>query len=456
LKQRFNGIQPTQMYFQRVPARPAWSHTDRVAMPGCHPQAWRALGNGWPITSWSRAQRRHGKIGSMLRWLTAGESHGRALVAICEGMPAGVRISTADVAAALARRRAGYGRGARMKFEQDEVELTGGVRHGQTLGGPVAIRVANTEWPKWDVVMSPDPVDAGELAQLARAAPLTRPRPGHADLAGMQKYGHDDARPVLERASARETAARVALGELARRFLAQVLGAAIVSHVVSIGAVSAPDGVLPLPEDAGRVDDDPVRCLDPAASEAMRAEVDAARKDGDTLGGVVEVVVYGLPPGVGSYAHWDRRLDARLAAALMSIQAIKGVEVGDGFTTARRRGSAAHDEIDGGPGGIRRRTNRAGGIEGGMSTGEVIRLRAAMKPISTVPRALATVDVRTGEPAKAINQRSDVTAVPAAGVVAEAMVALVLADAAIEKFGGDSVAETARNLRGYLESLVVS
>jgi chorismate synthase len=392
----------------------------------------------------------------MLRWLTAGESHGRALVAICEGMPAGVRISTADVAAALARRRAGYGRGARMKFEQDEVELTGGVRHGQTLGGPVAIRVANTEWPKWDVVMSPDPVDAGELAQLARAAPLTRPRPGHADLAGMQKYGHDDARPVLERASARETAARVALGELARRFLAQVLGAAIVSHVVSIGAVSAPDGMLPLPEDAGRVDDDPVRCLDPSASEAMRAEVDAARKDGDTLGGVVEVVVYGLPPGVGSYAHWDRRLDARLAAALMSIQAIKGVEVGDGFTTARRRGSAAHDEIDGGPGGIRRRTNRAGGIEGGMSTGEVIRLRAAMKPISTVPRALATVDVRTGEPAKAINQRSDVTAVPAAGVVAEAMVALVLADAAIEKFGGDSVAETARNLRGYLESLVVS
>jgi chorismate synthase len=398
----------------------------------------------------------------MLRWLTAGESHGRALVAICEGMPAGVRIATPDIAAALARRRAGYGRGARMKFEQDAAEITGGVRHGVTLGGPVAIRVANTEWPKWDVVMSPDPPDPddppgrAESAGLARAAPLTRPRPGHADLAGMQKYGHDDARPVLERASARETAARVALGEVARRFLQQVIGIQIVSHVVSIGQVSAPDGIVPGPPDAARVDSDPVRCLDPAASAAMQAEIDAARKDGDTLGGVVEVLCYGLPPGLGSHVHWDRRLDGRLAAALMSIHAIKGVEVGDGFGTARRRGSAAHDEIDGGPDGIRRRTNRAGGIEGGMSTGEVIRLRAAMKPISTVPRALATVDVRTGEPAKAINQRSDVTAVPAAGVVAEAMAALVLADAAMEKFGGDSAAEAARNLRGYLESLVIS
>jgi chorismate synthase len=392
----------------------------------------------------------------MLRWLTAGESHGRALVAICEGMPAGVRIATPDIAAALARRRAGYGRGARMKFEQDAAEITGGVRHGSTLGGPVAIRVANSEWPKWDVVMSPDPVEQAGLANLARAAPLTRPRPGHADLAGMQKYGYDDARPVLERASARETAARVALGELARRFLQQVIGVQILSHVVAIGPVSAPDGVRPGPADAARLDGDPVRCLDPAASAAMQAEIDAARKDGDTLGGIVEVLCYGLPPGLGSYVHWDRRLDGRLAAAMMSIHAIKGVEVGDGFATARRRGSAAHDEIDGGPGGIRRRTNRAGGIEGGMSTGEMVRLRAAMKPISTVPRALATVDVRTGGPAKAINQRSDVTAVPAAGVVAEAMAALVLAGAAIEKFGGDSAAETARNLRGYLKSLVVS
>jgi chorismate synthase len=392
----------------------------------------------------------------MLRWLTAGESHGRALVAIYEGLPAGVEITTADVAAALARRRAGYGRGARMKFEQDEVEITGGVRHGRTLGGPVAIRVANTEWPKWETVMSADPVPPEDLADVARNAPLTRPRPGHADLAGMQKYGHDDARPVLERASARETAARVALGELARQYLRQSFGIEVVSHVVSLGAVRAPEGVLPGPQDGPRVDADPVRCLDAAASAAMREEIDAARKDGDTLGGVVEVVGYGLPPGLGSHVHWDRRLDGRLAAALMSIQAIKGVEVGDGFTTARRRGSQAHDEIEPSADGIRRTTNRAGGIEGGMSTGEVLRVRAAMKPISTVPRALATVDVRTGEPAKAINQRSDVTAVPAAGVVAEAMVALVLADAAAEKFGGDSVPEVRRNHRGYLDSLVIA
>jgi chorismate synthase len=392
----------------------------------------------------------------MLRWLTAGESHGRALVAIYEGLPAGVEVTTADVAAALARRRAGYGRGARMKFEQDEVEITGGVRHGRTLGGPVAIRVANTEWPKWETVMSADPVPPEDLADVARNAPLTRPRPGHADLAGMQKYGHDDARPVLERASARETASRVALGEFARQYLRQSFGIEVVSHVVSIGAVCAPAGVLPGPQDGPRVDADPVRCLDGAASAAMREEIDAARKDGDTLGGVVEVIGYGLPPGLGSHVHWDRRLDGRLAAALMSIQAIKGVEIGDGFTTARRRGSQAHDEIEPAADGIRRTTNRAGGIEGGMSTGEVLRVRAAMKPISTVPRALATVDVRTGEPAKAINQRSDVTAVPAAGVVAEAMVALVLADAAAEKFGGDSVPEVRRNHRGYLDSLVIT
>ena len=392
----------------------------------------------------------------MLRWLTAGESHGRALVAICEGIPAGVEITTDDIAAALGRRRAGYGRGARMKFEKDEAELTGGVRHGRTLGAPVAIRVANSEWAKWESVMSADPVEEAILADLARNAPLTRPRPGHADLAGMQKYGHDDARPVLERASARETAARVALGELARRFLHQALGAEIVSHVVSIGPVAAPDGLVPSPDDGARIDADPVRCLDQTASAAMQDEIDAARKDGDTLGGVVEVVVHGLPPGLGSHVHWDRRLDGRLAGALMSIQAIKAVEVGDGFATARRRGSAAHDEMDGTGAGIRRRTNRAGGIEGGMSTGEMIRVRAAMKPISTVPRALATVDVATGEPARAINQRSDVTAVPAAGVVAEAMTALVLADAALEKFGGDSVTETRRNLRGYLDALVIT
>ena len=392
----------------------------------------------------------------MFRWLTAGESHGRALVAICEGVPAGVRVSTEDVAAALARRRAGDGRGARMTFERDEVELTGGVRHGRTLGGPVAIRIANTEWPKWETVMSPDPVAAATLQGQARNAPLTRPRPGHADLAGMQKFGHQDARPVLERASARETAARVALGEVARRLLSQVLGIEILSHVVALGQVRVPGEVMPGPDDAAAVDADPVRCFDPATSKAMVAEIDAAKKAGDTLGGVVEVLAFGLPPGLGSFTHWDRRLDARLAGALMSIQAIKGVEVGDGFTTATRPGSVAHDEIEVTPKGVARRTNRAGGIEGGMSTGEVIRLRVAMKPISTVPRALDTIDTSTGEPAKAINQRSDATAVPAAGVVAEAMVALVLAEAAVEKFGGDSAEEMRRNAESYLKTLVIS
>ncbi len=392
----------------------------------------------------------------MFRWLTAGESHGRALVAVCEGVPAGVQVGTGDIAAALARRRAGYGRGARMTFEQDEVELTAGVRHGRTLGGPVAIRVANTEWPKWETVMSADPVDPAILDGLARNAPLTRPRPGHADLAGMQKYGHTDARPVLERASARETAARVALGEVARRLLSQVLGIEILSHVVSIGGTKIPDGVMPGPADKAAIDADPVRCADPATSQAMVAEIDTAKKEGDTLGGVVEVLAFGLPPGLGSFTHWDRRLDARLAGALMSVQAIKGVEVGDGFTTATRRGSQAHDEIEATENGVARRTNRAGGIEGGMSTGEVIRVRAAMKPISTVPRALDTIDTSTGDAAKAINQRSDVTAVPAAGVVAEAMVALVLAEAAVEKFGGDSADEMRRNAESYLKALVVS
>jgi chorismate synthase len=392
----------------------------------------------------------------MFRWLTAGESHGRALVAICDGVPSGVRITTEDLAAALARRRAGYGRGARMTFEQDEVELTGGVRHGSTLGGPVAIRIANTEWPKWEAVMSADPVDPGRLEGVARNAPLTRPRPGHADLAGMQKFGHTDARPVLERASARETAARVALGEVARQLLRQVLGIEILSHVVAIGSIQAPASTMPGPQDKAAIDADPVRCADPATSQAMVAEIDTAKKEGDTLGGVVEVLAFGLPPGLGSFTHWDRRLDARLAGALMSVQAIKGVEVGDGFTTATRRGSQAHDEIEAAEDGVRRRTNRAGGIEGGMSTGEPLRLRAAMKPISTVPRALDTIDTGTGEPAKAINQRSDATAVPAAGVVAEAMVALVLAEAAVEKFGGDSVEEMRRNAESYLKALVIS
>ncbi|MDH2424159.1 chorismate synthase [Sphaerisporangium sp. TRM90804] len=391
----------------------------------------------------------------MLRWLTAGESHGPELVAILEGLPAGVGVTTADVQRALARRRLGYGRGARMKFEQDEVTIVGGVRHGQTLGSPVAIRVGNTEWPKWETVMAADPVDPDLLAAQARNAPLSRPRPGHADLSGMQKYGFDDARAVLDRASARETAARVALGEVARNFLKQALGVDIVSHVVAIGAAEAPDGVIPSPAELAAVDDHPARCLDPEAGAAMIEEIDDARKEGDTLGGVVEVVAYGLPPGLGSYVHWDRRLDSRLAAALMGIQAIKGVAVGDGFETARRRGSRAHDEIENTPGGVRRVTNRAGGVEGGMTNGEPLRVRAAMKPISTVPRALSTVDVLTGEPAKAINQRSDVCAVPAAGIVAEAMVALVLADAAVEKFGGDSAEEVARNLSGYLSSMVI-
>jgi len=389
----------------------------------------------------------------MLRWLTAGESHGPSLTAIIEGLPAHVRITSTDVADALARRRLGYGRGARMKFEQDEVTLSGGVRHGETLGGPVAIIVGNTEWPKWEQVMASDPVDPVELEALARNAALTRPRPGHADLVGMQKYGWDEARPILERASARETAARVALGAVASAFLEQALDARIVSHVVRIGTAEAPYGSIPTPDDVARLDADPVRCLDPDAAKAMVAEIDQAHKDGDTLGGVVEVVVHGLPPGLGSHVHWDRRLDARLAAALMGIQAIKGVEVGDGFGLAATPGSLAHDEIVSTAEGIRRASGRSGGTEGGMTTGEVLRVRAAMKPISTVPRALRTIDVATGEEAVAHHQRSDVCAVPAAGIVAEAMVALVLAEAVLEKFGGDSVAETRRNAQGYLDAL---
>ena len=391
----------------------------------------------------------------MLRWITAGESHGPALVAVLEGLPAGVEITTALVGDELVRRRAGHGRGARMAFERDEVEFLGGVRHGLTLGSPISVRVGNTEWPKWETVMSPDPVSADELAAQARGAALTRPRPGHADLAGMQKYGFDDARPILERASARETAARVAIGTFALQFLRQTAGIEVLSHVVSIGSATAPDGVLPTPAQRDDVDADPVRCLDPEASAAMVAEIDAAKKDADTLGGIVEVVVHGLPPGLGSHVHWDRRIDSRIGAALLGIQAIKGVEFGDGFTQARSRGSVAHDEIVGTAEGVRRLTGRAGGVEGGMTTGEILRVRAAMKPISTLSRPLSTIDVRTGEPAKAIAQRSDVCAVPAAGVVAEHMVALILADALLEKFGGDSVAETRRNVDGYLAALVI-
>lgn len=386
----------------------------------------------------------------MLRWLTAGESHGPALVATIDGLPAHVQVTSADVAAALARRRLGYGRGARMKFEADQVTIIGGIRHGETLGSPVAIQIGNSEWPKWETVMAADPVDPEVLAEQARGAKLTRPRPGHADLVGMQKYDWDEARPILERASARETAARVALGQVARNFLEQAYGITVLSHVVELGTARAPAGLLPKFEDLARIDESPVRCADPAATEAMVAEVDQCHADGDTLGGVVEVLAWGCPPGLGSHTMWDRRLDARLAGALMGIQAIKGVEVGDGFELARSRGSAAHDEILRDDQGVARAGHRAGGTEGGMSTGEVLRVRAAMKPIATVPRALRTFDTATGEAAVAHHQRSDVCAVPAAGVVAEAMVALVLAEVCLEKFGGDSVAETKRNHEAYV------
>jgi chorismate synthase len=389
----------------------------------------------------------------MLRWLTAGESHGPQLTAVLEGLPAGVVISTKDVQLALARRRLGYGRGARMKLELDQASFTGGVRHGKTIGGPIAIVIENTEWPKWQQVMSPDVVDEAELTG-ARAEALTRPRPGHADFTGMQKYGFLDSRPVLERASARETAARVALGEVASAFLRQ-LEIYLVTHTVALGTVQATSSLeLPKPNHVDEIDEDPLRAFNSELSAAMVAEVDRAHKDGDTLGGVVEVLVYGMPPGVGSYVHWDRRLDSQLAGALMGIQAIKGVEVGDGFETAKRRGSEAHDEMKVGESGlVERLSDRAGGIEGGMSNGEIIRVRAAMKPISTVPRALQTIDVATGEQAKAHHQRSDVCAVPAAGVVAEAMVALTIANAVLEKFGGDSLQETQRNMLSYLDSI---
>lgn len=390
-----------------------------------------------------------------MRWLTAGESHGEALTAILEGIPASVEITTADIDFHLARRRLGMGRGARQSFEADKVTILGGVRLGLTQGGPIAIQISNSEWPKWEKIMSADPVDKDEIEKLARNAPLTRPRPGHADLVGMQKYDFDDARPVLERASARETASRVALGAVARAFLEQSVGISILSHVLSIGDVRVPTAVpLPNSDSMYRIDQDPVRCADAKTSALMIAEIQDAHSNGDTLGGVIEVLAFNMPPGLGSYVHSDRRLDARLAAAIMGIQAIKGVELGDGFETATRRGSVAHDEIEKSPDGkIVRKTDRAGGTEGGMSNGEVLRVRAAMKPISTVPKALDTVDLATGLPAKAFNQRSDVCAVPAAGVVAEAMVALVLAEAVLEKFGGDSVAETRRNFESYVQHL---
>ncbi|MBN9191269.1 chorismate synthase [Microbacterium sp.] len=388
----------------------------------------------------------------MLRVLTAGESHGPELVALMEGLPAGVPVSRAAIQADLARRKLGYGRGSRMKFEEDELTISAGVRHGLSLGSPIALRIGNTEWPKWVEVMSPDPVELTDRSR-GRGAALTRPRPGHADLVGMQKYDFDEARPILERASARETAARVALGAIARSFLGE-LGIRLVSHTTAIGPVEAPaSAALPTPDDVDALDADPLRCFDTATSARMVAEVDDARKDGDTLGGVVEVLAYGVPPGLGSHVQWDRRLDGRLAQALMSIQAIKGVEVGDGFATTRRRGSEAHDELFSTADGIARASDRAGGTEGGMSTGTLLRVRAGMKPIATVPHALRTVDVATGDTASAHHQRSDVCAVPAAGVVAEAMVAIVLSEAVLEKFGGDSVGETRRNLEAYLAAI---
>lgn len=389
----------------------------------------------------------------MLRWQTAGESHGEALVAMIEGLPAGVHITSNDVVSALARRRLGYGRGARMKFEQDKVRLLTGVRHGVTLGSPIAVEIANTEWPKWTEVMSADPLDH-EVEQVGRNAPLSRPRPGHADLTGMRKYGFNDAREVLERSSARETASRVALGAIADAFLQQALGVRTVAHVIGIGGEYTNKSLaLPTPDDVAALDASPVRTLDKDAQARMMARIDEAKANADTLGGVVEVLAYGMPAGVGTYVESDRRLDAALASAIMVIQAIKGVEIGDGFAEADRPGSAAHDEmVTDENGKIKRLTNRAGGIEGGMSNGEIIRVRAAMKPIPSIPRALRTVDVLTGEAAQAINQRSDFTAVPAASVVAEAMVRLTLAKYALEKFGGDSLQETRRNVESYVAS----
>jgi chorismate synthase len=377
------------------------------------------------------------------------------LIGIIEGVPAGVSLTTTAIQSELARRRLGFGRGARQKFEEDQVTIKSGVRHGLTQGGPISIEIANTEWPKWEKVMATDPVDAVELEGLARNEPLSRPRPGHADLVGMQKYNFTDARPILERASARETAMRVALSVVARELLREVAGVEIFSHVVSIGKVKAENRDTPSSKDRETIDVSPVRAASVELSELMVAEIESAHREGDTLGGVFEVVVENCPIGLGSHVHWDRRIDSRLAGAIMGIQAIKGVEIGDGFTSASRRGSEAHDEIERIDGAITRQSNRAGGTEGGMTTGERLRVRGAMKPISTVPKALSTIDVATGESAKAINQRSDVCAVPAAGVIGEAMVALVLAEALLEKFGGDHIEETKRNFQSFLANISI-
>jgi chorismate synthase len=386
----------------------------------------------------------------MLRYLTAGESHGQALVVIVEGLPAGLQVTAEQIQAELGRRRLGYGRGPRQRFEVDEIELLGGIRHGRTLGSPVAIEIKNTEWFRsdvWHEEMSPAPG--------VTKKPLTQPRPGHADLSGMQKYGFTDARDVLERASARETAARVAAGALAKIFLSTI-NVEILSHVTQMGSAKSVGTLRPAMSDLQQVDDSPVRCFDQSAEQAMIAEIEAAAKDGDSLGGIVEVLAYGLPVGLGSYVHWDRKLDGLLAQALMSIQAVKGVEIGDGFEVAGRRGSAAHDAItfDAQSGDYRRETTLAGGTEGGMTTGELLVVRAAMKPLATLNRpTLKTVDTVTKQETTSFKERTDVTAVPAMGVVAETMVALVLADEAQRKFGGDSVEEFVRNARSFAASL---
>jgi chorismate synthase len=382
----------------------------------------------------------------MLRFLTAGESHGPALTAILEGIVADVPVSEKEIRGELARRRHGYGRGTRMKLEEDRFEITGGIRHGRTIGSPVSILIHNTEWPKWEQVMAIGSEDA-----VTEDPPLTRPRPGHADLAGMLKYGFADARPVLERASARETAARVAIGTICKAFLA-ALGVQVLSHVIEIGDIRTSDTALPQPQDIEKIDASAVRCADPEAEKGMVALIDEMRRKGDTLGGVFEVLAYGVPPGLGSYVQWDRRLDGALAQALMSIPAMKAVEIGPGFDVARSPGSQAHDEISY-EGAFTRPTDRSGGTEGGMTTGQVLRARAAMKPLSSLARSLPTVDVRSKEPAPAITQRSDVCAVPAAGVVGESMVAFILAHAVLEKFGGDSLGETQRNLAAYMQAI---
>jgi chorismate synthase len=389
-----------------------------------------------------------------LRYLTAGESHGPALVTICEGLPAGLAVTIDAIGRELRRRRMGYGRSPRMRFEEDRLELLGGVRHGRTLGSPVAAVIRNTEWPKWSAAMSPDPpADPEGVATTGRGRPLTRPRPGHADLVGALKYGYDDVRNALERASARETAARTVVGSLAKLLLGEV-GVVVVSHVVDIGGESvAPDAPAPGPDDLERVDASPVRTFDPAAEERMTARIDRAVEDNSSVGGVIEVIAYGLPAGLGSHVHWDRKLDTRLAAACLSVQAMKGVGVGLGFEAAATPGHLAHDEITYHDGAYRRTTNRAGGLEAGMTTGEPVVLRVAMKPLSSLTRPLRTVDVATGEPAEAITQRSDVSAVPRAGVVLEAVVAIELADAVLDKTGGDTVAEVRRNLAAHREAV---